>query len=112
MSKDIAQTNETLERKLATHSASLDKIEQELRQLLLSESSRLSAATEERYKEAIGALARTSAQLQSDLVSRSSLSSTFSEFALRLAGELSLSGEDKETAAAAGNPDGGSREQK
>lgn len=94
MAKDLAKANESFERKLAAFSATLDTVEQELRQLLLAESSRLSAATEEKYKEALTALSRTSSQLQNDLVSRSSLSATFTEFAVRLAGDLSLAGEE------------------
>jgi hypothetical protein len=93
MAKELAKAGEAFERKLAAFSTTLDTVEQELRQLLLAESSRLSAATEEKYKDSLAALARVSAQLQNDLVSRSNLSATFTEFAVRLAGDLSLSGE-------------------
>ena len=99
--KELAKMNEAFERKLAAFSATLDTVEQELRQLLLAESSRLSATTEEKYKDALTALSRTSAQLQNDLVSRSSLSATFTEFAVRLAGDLSLSVEAESAGAAA-----------
>lgn len=93
LAKELAKSNESFERKLAALSDTLDTVGQELRQLLLAESSRLSAATEERYKDALTALSRTSGQLQNDLVSRSALSATFTEFAVKLAGDFSLSGE-------------------
>lgn len=86
--KELAKLGESFERKVSTLSSTLDTIEQELRQLLLAESSRLSDATEEKYKDALAALSRTTAQLRSDLVSRSALSATFTEFAVKLAGDL------------------------
>ena len=93
VTKELAKINESFERKLAALSATLDAVEQELRQLFLAESSRLSAATEEKYKDGLAALSRTTAQLRNDLVSRSALSATFTEFAVKLAGDFSLSGE-------------------
>jgi len=108
--KELAKMNESFERKLATISSTLDTAEQELRQLLLAESSRLSAGTEEKYKDALAALARTKAQLQNDLVSRSALSATFTEFAVKLAGDFSLSGEEKKPDRAAEGGDGDAAE--
>lgn len=93
MAKELAKVSESFERKLIVLSTTLDTVERGLRELLLTESSRLSAATEEKYKDALAALSRTSAQLRNDLVSRSALSATFSEFAVKLAGDLSLSEE-------------------
>lgn len=95
LTRELAKTNESFERKLTAFSATLDTVEKELRQLLLAESSRLSAATEGKYKDALAALSRTAAQLQNDLVSRSALSATFTEFAVKLAGDFSLSGEGR-----------------
>jgi hypothetical protein len=93
IAKDLAKTNEAFERKLTAFSATLDAVERELRELFLAESSRLSAAAEEKYKEALAALSRTTLQLQNDLVSRSHLSATFTEFAVKMAGDLSPAGE-------------------
>ena len=90
----VEQTNkeEAFERKLDGLSSVLAAAEQELRQLLLAESARLSAASEEKYKETLATLSRTAAQLRSDLVSRSSLSALFTENAVELAGDITLSG--------------------
>lgn len=101
--KELAKLNDALERKLAGLSATLDTVEAELRKLLLAESSRLSAAMDEKHREALLSLSSASAQLQNDLVSRSALSATFTEFAVKLAGNLALSGEDDASDAAAGS---------
>lgn len=93
MAKELAKNSEAFDRKLDALTATLDTVEKELRELLLSESSRLSGATEERYKDALAALARTASQLQNDHVARSSLSAMFTDFAVKLAGDVSLSGE-------------------
>ncbi len=90
LSKDMAKAEEAIERKLATLSSTLDTAEREMRQLLLTESARLSDTVEEKYKEALAALSRTAAQLRHDLVSRSALSALFTENALKLAGDLPL----------------------
>ena len=105
--KDMAKKEETFERKLAALSSTLDTAEQELRQLLLAESARLSAGTEEKYKDALAALSRTASQLRNDLVSRSALSALFTENAVKLAGDLSLSGSGDASGGAteAGNAD-------
>ncbi|MCC8194370.1 MAG: hypothetical protein LIP28_06970 [Deltaproteobacteria bacterium] len=91
LTKDLLKKEEAFDRKLAALSSTLDTAEQELRQLLLSESARLSATTEEKYKDALAALSRTAAQLRNDLVSRSALSALFTENAVKLAGDISLS---------------------
>lgn len=90
--KELAKLNEDFERKMTALSVTLDTVEQELRQLLLAESSRLSVAAEEKYKDALAAISRTAAQLQHDHVSRSALSATFTEFAVKLVGDLTLAG--------------------
>lgn len=91
LNKDLAKKEEDFDRKLTALSSTLDTAEQQLRQLLLAESARLSATTEEKYKEALSALARTAAQLRHDLVSRSALSALFTENAVTLAGDLTIS---------------------
>lgn len=93
LAKDLDNREEALDRKLAALSTTLDTVEQDLRQLFFAESSRLSGAVEEKYKDALTALSRTAEQLRSDLVSRSSLSSLFTESAVKLAGDLSMGGE-------------------
>ena len=111
VAKELAKTSESFERKLAAVSSTLDTVEKELRQLFLAESSRLSAATEEKYKDSLSALSRATAQLQNDLVSRSALSATFTEFAVKLAGDFSLSGEGRTSGNAADTDNSGAAEQ-
>lgn len=86
--KDLAKTEEAIERRLTALSATLDTVEQEMRQLLLAESARLSDSVEEKYKDALLALSRTTAQLRHDLVSRVALSALFTENAFKLASDL------------------------
>jgi signal transduction histidine kinase len=98
LARDLAAREEALDRKIAAVSSTLDTAEHELRQLLLSESARLSAAAEEKYQNALAALARTAGELRNDLVSRSSLSGLFTESAVKLAGDLRLSPDTEDTA--------------
>ena len=98
MTKEIAAREDALERKITTVSSALDTTEHELRQLLLAESGRLSATTEEKFKDAIAVIKRTANELQNDLVSRSALSALFTESAVKLVGDLTLS-PDSENAA-------------
>ena len=105
LGKELAKQEDAFERKLAALSATLDAFEKDLRQLLLTESTRLSSATEEKYNDALSALARATEQLRHDLVSRSSLSAVFTENAVRLAGNLTLSESEKIVAEASGGTD-------
>ncbi|MDR1367808.1 MAG: hypothetical protein LBJ76_03710 [Candidatus Accumulibacter sp.] len=85
ISKDIAVADETFERKMAALSGTLDTIERDLRQLLLTENSRLSDKVDEKYKDAINALSVISTQIRSDMTTRSVLSGLLSEVAIKLA---------------------------
>ncbi|MDR1777329.1 MAG: hypothetical protein LBR31_05830 [Desulfovibrio sp.] len=87
LAKTLTQTEEALERKIAALSSMLDKAEQELRKLMMTESGRSNEKIEEKYKEALDTLAETAAQLRFDLVSRSALSSLFTATAIKLSGD-------------------------
>ena len=87
LAKELAKREEALERKVIALSSTLDKTEQELRQLLLSENLRLSGEIEEKYKDALNVLNCAVAELRHDYVSRSALSGVFAETALRFSGE-------------------------
>lgn len=87
LGKDLAAASETLERKIAKVSGTLDTAERELRQLLLTESGSLSGKIEEKYQDALNVLANTAAQIRHDMVYRSSLSSMFTETAVKLSGQ-------------------------
>jgi signal transduction histidine kinase len=86
LAKDLASTAEAFERKLAKLSGALDTASHELRGLLMSESGSLSAKLEERYQDALQVLSETAAQIRHDMVYRSSLSSMFTEVAVKLSG--------------------------
>jgi uncharacterized membrane-anchored protein YhcB (DUF1043 family) len=89
LAKEVAAKEEALERKLATLSSTLDTAELALRQLMLSETARLSDKLDERYKEALKTLTTTAQQIRDDVVSRSSLSAIFAEAAVRFSGQPS-----------------------
>lgn len=91
LSKDIATIVETFERKLAHVSGTLDSTERELRQLLLSESGSLADKIESKYDAALSVLSKTAAQIRSDMVYRTSLSSMLTEMVVKLSGSLSIS---------------------
>ncbi|MDR1660070.1 MAG: hypothetical protein LBR94_06995 [Desulfovibrio sp.] len=90
LAKNLSQTEEALERKLAALSGTLDTAEQELRKLMLAESARASDKLEEKYKDALDTIVNTAAELRHDLVSRSALSALFTATAIKLSGEWSL----------------------
>jgi DNA repair exonuclease SbcCD ATPase subunit len=81
---ELKNTAETFERKLTKVSATLDTVERELRQLLLSESGSLSDKIESRYKDALNVLAKTASQIRSDMVYRTALSGIFTEAVVEL----------------------------
>lgn len=87
ITKDLANLEEASERKLAALSGTLDAAERELRQLLLSENSRLSEKVEEKYKDALNALSKTAAQIRHDMASRSAVSNLLTEMAVKLSGQ-------------------------
>lgn len=81
---DLTAREEALERKLTALSGTLDSVERELRQLLLTENAKLSSEMEEKYKAALNALASTAQQLRHDLVSRSAMAGIFTEATVRM----------------------------
>jgi Septin family protein len=89
LSKDLDAREEALERKLTALSGTLDRAEQELRQLMLAENARLSEKVEEKYRDALSILSNTAEQVRSDSVSRSSLSSLLGEVVMKLSGPWS-----------------------
>ena len=86
LSKELDAREEALERKLTTLSGTLDRAEQELRQLMLAENARLTEKVEEKYRDALAILSNTAEQVRSDSVSRSSLSSLLGEVVMKLSG--------------------------
>lgn len=87
MARDIAGVNDALERKISKVAGTLDNVERELRQLMLSENSSLNDKIEEKYQDALNVLSSTAAQIRHDMVYRSSLSSMFTEVAVKLSGQ-------------------------
>ncbi len=83
LDQDLAAREKEIERKFASVSASLDAAEKGLRELMLSENTRLAQTVEERYQELLERLANTEAQIRHDVVSRSTLSAMFAEAAVR-----------------------------
>ena len=84
VSKDLASATENLDRKLTKLSSSLDGVERELRQLLLSESGTLTSKIEDKYQDALNALAKTAQQIRTDMVYRTALSSILTEAVVQL----------------------------
>ncbi len=83
LDKNLAAKEQETERKFASISSSLDAAEKGLRELLLSEKTRITQTLEERYQEVMEQIANTASQIRQDLVSRSSLSAMFAEAAVR-----------------------------
>ncbi len=83
LNQDITAREKEAERKFAAISASLDAAEKGLRELMLSENTRLNQTLEERYQEVMERIAHTASQIRHDVVSRSALSSMFAEAAVR-----------------------------
>ena len=90
LTKDLATMADTFDRKLAKISSTLDSTERELRQLLLSESGSLTDKIETKYDDALSVLSKTAAQIRSDMVYRTSLSSMFTEMVVKLSGQWGL----------------------
>lgn len=86
LAKEMAAKEDALERKLTALSGTLDRAEQELRQLMLAENARLSEKVEEKFREALSTLSKTAEQIRFDVVSRSSLSTLLGEVAMKLSG--------------------------
>lgn len=76
---DLSGATEAFERKLAKLSNTIDAVERDLRSLLLTESGSLTDKIEGKYADALNVLARTAAQIRSDMVYRAALSGMFAE---------------------------------
>ncbi len=83
LDKNLAAKGQEIERKFASISSSLDAAEKGLRELMLSEKTRLTHTLEERYQEVMERIANTASQIRQDVVSRSTLSAMFAEAAVR-----------------------------
>jgi chromosome segregation ATPase len=79
LGSDLAQAAENADRRLAKLANSLDLTERTLRELLMSESSSLNDKIDEKYNEAISVVEKTAAQIRSDMVYRTALSTMFTE---------------------------------
>jgi len=104
---DLNNATETYERKLAKLSGTIDGVERDLRSLLLTESGSLTDKIEDIYSDALNALAKTAAQIRSDMVYRTALTGMFAEMVGGLSrpwnedtmgarGNYSLAGDDGE----------------
>ncbi len=93
MNKELTSATENFERRMAKISSTLDGVERELRQLLLSESGSLTNMIEDKYKDALSALAKTAQQIRSDMVYRTALSGIFTEAVLQLNSPWNSEGE-------------------
>jgi chromosome segregation ATPase len=89
LAKELASAVETFERKNSKVADALDAAERELRQLMMTENTALSAKIEEKYQDALNVLSSTAEQIRDDMVYRSSLSGMFTETALKLSGQWS-----------------------
>ncbi len=83
LDQDLAAKEKETERKFASISSSLDAAEKGLRELMLSENTRLTQTLEEKYQELMERIANTASQIRHDVVSRSNLSAMFAEAAVR-----------------------------
>ena len=90
LAKELAASADAFERRTTKLSGALDTTERELRNLLMTESSALSAKVEERYQDALNVLAGTAAQIRHDMVYRSALSGMFTDLAVKLSGQWTL----------------------
>jgi len=76
---DLSSASDNFERRLAKLADTLDTTERDLRSLLLSESSSLTDKIEGKYADALNVMAKTAAQIRSDMVYRSALTGMFAE---------------------------------
>ena len=76
---ELAATSETFERKLAKLTNTLDNAERELRSLILGESGSLTDKIETKYADALNVVAKTAAQIRSDMVYRTAMTGMFAE---------------------------------
>jgi ElaB/YqjD/DUF883 family membrane-anchored ribosome-binding protein len=79
LGNELKNTAEAFDRKLAKISSTLDAVERELRQLLLSESGGLNDKIEARYRDALNVLTKTASQIRNDMVYRTALAGIFTD---------------------------------
>jgi DNA repair exonuclease SbcCD ATPase subunit len=84
LNNELKSTVEVFDRKLAKISSTLDAVERELRQLLLTESGALSDKIEARYKDALNVLTKTASQIRNDMVYRTALAGIFTDAVVEL----------------------------
>ncbi len=82
LEQDLATREKEIERKFVSVSSSLEAAEKELRELVLSENTRLTQTLEERYLKIKENLASMDSQIRHDVVSRSQISAMFAEAVL------------------------------
>ena len=79
LSADLAGAVTAFERKLAKLSNTLDAVEREAKSLLMTESGGLNDKIDKKYSDALKALAKTNAQIRSDMVYRAALTGLLAE---------------------------------
>ncbi len=82
LDQDLAAKEKEIERKFSSVYSSLQAAEKELRELVLSENSRLTQTLEERYRKVMENFANMDSQIRHDVVSRSQISAMFAEAVL------------------------------
>lgn len=106
LNSDLAGAVEVFERKLAKLGNTLDAAERELRSLILNESGSLTDKIETKYADALSVVAKTAAQIRSDMVYRTALTGMFAE----MVGGLSKPWNEDTVGADVGLPETSSRE--
>jgi hypothetical protein len=84
MTGDLLALSETFDRRAAKLSDALDATERELRELFMVENGRLTDKIEAKYNDALSVLSKTAAQIRSDMVYRTALSTMMTETVMSL----------------------------
>ncbi|MDR1872379.1 MAG: hypothetical protein LBS60_10775 [Deltaproteobacteria bacterium] len=79
LTSELGQAVESSDRRHTKLANSLDLTERTIRELLMSESSSLTDKIDEKYNESISVTEKTAAQIRSDMVYRTALSTMFTE---------------------------------
>ena len=84
---NITAAENALDRRLAALSGTLDNIEQEIRKLMQSETNSLNNKIDEKYTAALNVISEAASEIRQDMVYRSTLSSMFTEMAVKMSNQ-------------------------
>ncbi len=96
VNQELLNKKVELERKIDSLSSLLDSEVAGIRNLILSENSRLLQTLEERHRKGMETLESTALHIRQDTVSRASLSSMFAEVAVRFSEDIQVMNENKD----------------